>query len=208
MSGSTLFRRLKELRPSLSARDLVTPYDFEMVLDDNNTISVNENELYISFNINEAGGFEYSNTIRKIGFYVESVRGQENAHMTFETTDSNEGHLYFFELDGENRVALEVSKTGEGSPSGISSNLVLNPEMTTRFVGKMKDHMKDLPRRQAAQMAFNTRKHLLSSFVPPVKVERGADAGAGAGAGASRRGGKRRGGKRQGVKRQRYTRRR
>jgi hypothetical protein len=197
MSGSTLFRRLKELRPSLSVYDLVAPYDFEIELDDNNIISVKKNELYINFDINKAGGFDYSNTIRKIGFFMD----QEKAHMTFVTTDSNEGHLYFFELDGKNYVALEVSKIGEESPGG-SSFVFLNPEMTTRFVGKMKDHMKDLPRRQAAEKAFKMREHLLSAFVPSVKVEQGA------GASASRRGGKRRGGKRRGGKRQRYTRRR
>jgi hypothetical protein len=189
MSGSAMFRRLRELRPKLSVRNRVDPFDFEMHHDGNHTISLNGSELYINFQ-ELSGELSFSHAIRKIGFYVETAFGQEKVYVTFETTDSYEGTLSFFEFDGRHIVALEVFKIGEEPARGFSSNLVIDPGILRVFSAKVQEQSRTvMPKRQAAQMAYNTRKHLLTTFVPPVKVERsaGAGAGAGAGTGASRR---------------------
>lgn len=190
MPDSAMFERLRKLRPELSVTDLVAPFDFEWEYDAKNRVYVEDNDIFIFFKKTDHCEFTVYAKIKKIGFYTE----RHNIYIKFETLDSREGLLWISYLDGKYFASMEVfekedSENNSGGGShGTQSFLYISKPIYDFFFNKVQEQIKEeMPKRQAAQMAWNTRKHAMAAFGAP----RPNNGGTGHGAGASRRGGNR-----------------
>lgn len=192
-----MFHKLRGLRPNLSIFDLVAPFNFDWDFgDDDNIISLKENKLLLTLGDVTKGSFLYRFDIQKIGFF----HLYDGPHIRFESTDAYTGKLHFYKLDSDfsYHVSLKVEKIkkdGEynvGDEQGITVWITIDKSVYDFFSNKIKK-LSDtaLPKRQEAQLAWNTRKHAMTAFRPagPVSPNTG---GVGHGAGATRRVGRRR----------------
>jgi hypothetical protein len=192
MPGSAMFERLRKLRPELSVTDLVAPFNFEWKYDAKNKVSLEDNNIFIIFNKDSVGEFTVSLKINKIGFYTE----RHNIYIKFETSDSREG-LLWISLDTRDMIyfaSMEVfdktdsENNANDNSYGTQAYLHISKPIYDFFFKKVQEQSKEeMPKRQAAQMAWNTRKHVMAVFGAP----RPNNGGTGHGAGASRRGGNR-----------------